>query len=127
MGLDVSSFVAYGDFLEVVLILDDESKDDKLFFTDELGRLCYDYEVADERGITIINEPYDLDWLFIGVPFLGKTPEETIENLKTVKDKWEELIKELKEASLNCEESIKKKINELEPAIVEESDRKSVV
>ena len=121
MGVDVSSFVAYGDFLDDVSLIEDESKDNKIFFIDELGRLCFDYGTADIRGISIIQESYSLEWTFIGIPFLASTPEETIENLKTVKDKWEELIKELKEASLNCEETVKEKINNLKPTIVEEA------
>lgn len=121
MGVDVSSFVAYGDFLENISLIEDESKDNKIFFIDELGRLCFDYGTADMGGFSIIQEPYGLEWTFIGVPFLASTPEETIENLKTVKDKWEELIKELKEASLNCSEPIKEKINNLKPTIVEEA------
>ena len=98
MGVDCSSIVAYGDFLEGIEIIEDESKDNKLFFIDELGRFCYDYEVADKNGYMIKIEPYSCDWIFIGVSFLKETPEETIEALKVVKEKWEKLIKELKEA-----------------------------
>lgn len=121
MGVDCSSIVAYGDFLEGIEIIEDESKDDKLFFIDELDRLCYDYEVADTNEYIIIVEPYSMSWIFIGVPFLKETPEETIEALKVVKEKWEKLIKELKEAVVNKDDFIKEKIDNLKPSIVEES------
>ena len=121
MGVDCSSIVAYGDFLEGIEIIEDESKDNKLFFIDELDRLCYDYGVADTNGYEIVVEPYSMSWIFIGVSFLKETPEETIEALKTVKDKWEKLIKELKEAVINKDDFIKEKIDNLKPAIVEEA------
>lgn len=121
MGVDCSSIVAYGDFLEGIEIIEDESKDNKLFFIDELDRLCYDYETADNNGYKIVVEPYSMSWIFIGVPFLKETPEETIEALKVVKEKWEKLIKELKEAVVNKDDFIKEKIDNLKPSIVEES------
>lgn len=115
MGVDCSSIVAYGDFLEDVEFIEDESKDGKLFFRDELDRICFDYDKADELGLKIVQEPYNLSWVFIGVPFLEKTPEETIEALKTVREKWNLVIDNLKEV---LSEEI---INKLEPAIVEEA------
>ena len=121
MGVDCSSIVAYGDFLEGIEIIEDESKDGRLFFIDELDRLCYDYEIADNNGYEIVVEPYSMIWIFIGVSFLKETPEETIEALKVVKEKWEKLIKELKEAVINKDDFIKEKIDNLKPAIVEES------
>ena len=121
MGVDCSSIVAYGDFLEGIEIIEDESKDNKLFFIDELDRLCYDYGIADTSEYIIKVEPYSMNWIFIGVSFLKETPEETIEALKTVKDKWEKLIKELKEAVINRDDFIKEKIDNLKPAIVEEA------
>ena len=114
MGVDCSSIVAYGDFLENVEFIEDESKDGKLFFRDELGRLCYDWEVADKSGVTIEIEPYGNDWVFIGIRFLEKTPEETIEALKTVKEKWAKVIESLKEVSPELADL-------LEPAIVEDA------
>lgn len=119
MGVDCSCIVAYGDFLEDIEIIEDESKDDKLFFIDELNRLCYDYEVADNNGYKIVVEPYSMSWIFIGVSFLEGTPEETIEALKVVKEKWEKLIKELKEV-VKDNEFFKEKVNNLKPSIVEE-------
>ena len=77
MGVDCSCIVAYGDFLDRIEIIEDESKDGRLFFIDELGRLCYDYEVAYNNRYIVRIEPYTTDWVFIGVPFLEKTPEET--------------------------------------------------
>ena len=121
MGVDCSSIVAYGDFLEGIEIIEDESKDNKLFFIDELDRLCYDYGIADNNGYKIVVEPYSMSWIFIGVSFLKETPEETIEALKVVKEKWEKLIKELKEAVVNKDDFIKEKIDNLKPSIVEES------
>ena len=121
MGVDCSSIVAYGDFLEGIEIIEDESKDGRLFFIDELDRLCYDYKVADTNEYIIRVEPYSMSWIFIGVSFLKETPEETIEALKVVKEKWEKLIKELKEAVVNKDDFIKEKIDNLKPAIVEES------
>ena len=121
MGVDCSSIVAYGDFLEGIEIIEDESKDNKLFFIDELDRLCYDYGLADNNGYKIEVEPYSMSWIFIGVSFLKETPEETIEALKVVKEKWEKLIKELKEAVVNKDDFIKEKIDNLKPSIVEES------
>lgn len=121
MGVDCSSIVAYGDFLEGIEIIEDESKDNKLFFIDELDRLCYDYGIADTNEYIIRVEPYSMSWIFIGVPFLKETPEETIEALKVVKEKWEKLIKELKEAVVNKDDFIKEKIDNLKPSIVEES------
>lgn len=120
MGVDCSCIIAYGDFLEGVQILEDESKDGRLFFIDELDRLCYDYVVADNSGYVVKIEPYTTDWVFIGVSFLEKTPEETIEALKTVKDKWERIIKELKEAT-DDNEFLKEKVNSLNPSIVGEA------
>lgn len=120
MGLDCSCIVAYGDFLDRIEIIEDESKDGRLFFIDELGRLCYDYEVAYNNRYIVRIEPYTTDWVFIGVPFLEKTPEETIEALKTVKDKWEKLIKELKEVT-DDNEFLKEKISKLKPFIVNEA------
>ena len=52
---------------------------------------------------------------------IKETPEETIEALKVVKEKWEKLIKELKEAVVNKDDFIKEKIDNLKPSIVEES------
>lgn len=121
MGVDCSSIVAYGDFLEGIEIIEDESKDNKLFFIDELDRLCYDYGIVDTSEYIIRIDPYSMSWIFIGVSFLKETPEETIEALKTVKDKWEKLIKELKEAVINKDDFIKEKIDNLKPAIVEEA------
>lgn len=119
MGVDCNCIVAYGDFLEDIEIIEDESKDDKLFFIDELNRLCYDYEIADNNEYKIVVEPYSMSWIFIGVSFLKGTPEETIEALKVVKEKWEKLIKELKEV-VKDNEFFKEKVNNLKPSIVEE-------
>ena len=121
MGIDCSSIVAYGDFLEGIEIFEDESKDGRLFFMNELDGLCYDYKVADNNEYIIKVEPYSMSWIFIGVSFLKKTPEETIEALKVVKEKWEKLIKELKEAVVNKDDFIKERIDNLKPAIVEEA------
>ena len=114
MGVDCSSIVAYGDFLENVELIEDESKDGKLFFKDELDRLCYDWEAAEKLNVKVITEPYSGNWVFIGIQFLEKTPEETIEALKTVKEKWAKVMEELKEVSPELADL-------LEPAIVEDA------
>ena len=121
MGVDCSSIVAYGDFLEGINFEEGYSKNNELFFINESGTLCYDYAVVDKNGYMIKIEPYSCAWVFIGVPFLEKTPEETIEALKTVKGKWNTLIKALKEAIPEEETFLLEKINKLKPAIVSES------
>lgn len=119
MGVDCASFVAYGDFLNDIEILEECPDDNiKLFFLNEDGELCYDSDVADSRDFTIILEPYSNDWFFIGVSFLGETPEDTIENLKNVNNRWEELIKELKEVIPEEETYLFEKINKLKPEII---------
>lgn len=122
VSVDANCIVAYGCFLNNVEIREDYSDDEnnKVFFIDKEGVLCYNYDIADEKGFYIRVEPYSCAWTFIGIPFLKNTPEDTIEALKIVKEKWNELIKELKEAIPNGETYLPDIINKLEPKIVEE-------
>ena len=120
MSVDANCIVAYGCFLKNIEIREDypDNENNKVFFIDKEGVLCYDYDIADEKGFYIRMEPYNCAWTFIGVPFLKKTPEGTIEALKTVKEKWNELIKDLKEVIPEGESYLPDMINKLEPEIV---------
>ena len=82
---------------------------------------CQPYDKADEKGIQIIIEPYNGNWTYIGVPFLNKDIDKTIENLKTVKEKFEEAFKELMDTIPESEVSLRETLNKEIPQIIEES------
>lgn len=121
MGVDASSITAYGIFWENCGLKETYDKSDKLFLYEDM-ELSYNYKVMEDKGFIIRVEPYDCDWTFIGVEFLADTPEETIENLKHVKEKWEELYNDLLRAIPEERVQLKERVKKLNsPSIVSEA------
>jgi len=125
MSVDADSFVGYGIIVNGSLFnYEDVENGDKIFSwssnEDDYG-LNYNYGKADEKGIQIIIEPYSGDWTYIGVPFLNKDIDKTIENLKTVKEKFEEAFKELMDTIPESEVSLRETLNKEIPQIIEEA------
>ena len=121
MGVDASALVGYGIFINGSLFHYEDAEDgDKPFIWDsEEKELNYNYEVADEKGYMIVIEPYGSNWTFIGIDFLSRDVDKTIENLKQVKEKWNNLIAEL--LSVIPEKELREKITKEEPQIIEEA------
>lgn len=95
MSVDANFFVGYGTIIGgSIFKYEDVENGDKIFSWDGEG-LNFNYEKADEKGVCIITEPYNSEWTYIGIPFLNKDVNKTIENLKTVKARFKEVLKEL--------------------------------
>ena len=125
MSVDADSFVGYGIIVNGSLFnYEDVENGDKIFSwsssEDDYG-LNYNYDKADEKGIQIIIEPYSGCWTYIGAPFLNKDIDKTIENLKTVKEKFEEAFKELMDTIPETEVSLRETLNKEIPQIIEEA------
>lgn len=125
MSVDANSFVGYGIIVSDSLFnYEDAENGDKIFSwssnEDDYG-LSYNYEVADKKDLRIITEPYCGTWTYIGISFLDKDVDKTIENLKTVKEKFEIAFKELMDTIPESEVSLREKLNKEIPQIIEES------
>lgn len=123
MGVDANSFVGYGIVVSGSLFnYEDAENGDKIFSwssnEDDYG-LNYNYDKADEKGIQIITEPYSGHWTYIGVPFLNKDIDKTIENLKTVKERFDKMYKELMDTIPESEVSLRETLNKEKPEIIE--------
>lgn len=125
MGVDANSFVGYGIIVNDSLFnYEDVENEDKIFswsFDEDNYGLSYNYSKADEKGIEIIMEPYSGNWTYIGVPFINKDIDKTIENLKTVKEKFEIAFKELMDTIPESEVSLRETLNKKIPQIIEKS------
>lgn len=122
MSVDASCIVAYGVFWENCSDIKETYKESDKLFTYKDMELSYDYKVMEDKGFIVRTEPYCGDWTFLGVEFIADTPEETIENLKHVKEKWEELYKDLLEAIPDDKVELKERVKKLNnPSIVSEA------
>lgn len=123
MGVDARDLVGYGIFVAGNLFHYEDVEDgDKPFIWDsEEKELNYNYDITDEKGYMIVIEPYGGDWTFIGIDFLSRDVDKTIENLKQVKEKWSNLMAELLSAIPEEEKELREKIIKEEPQIIEEA------
>ena len=122
MSVDADSFVGYGIVVSGSLFnYEDVENGDKIFSwssnEDDYG-LNYNYDKADEKGVCIITEPYSGRWTYIGIPFLDKDVNKTIENLKTVKARFKEVLKELLDTIPETEVALIEHICKNKPRIV---------
>lgn len=123
MGVNIRSFVGYGILVDGSLFCyEDYENGDKIFSwssnEDDYG-LNFNYEKADEKGVCIITESYSGCWTYVGIPFLNEDVNKTIENLKTVKERFDIIYKELMETIPETEVSLKETLNKKTPQIVE--------
>lgn len=95
MGVDVSSFCIYGFELdEDDMRIQEDWEDRKEVYIDEEENIKYiPQKIINKYNIEINSDGYN-DYQAIGVSFLSDTIEETIENLKHVKEKLQEFCKE---------------------------------
>ena len=123
MGVDANELVGYGIFVTGRLFHYEDVEDgDKPFtWNSEEKELNYNYDITDEKDYMIVTEPYGGDWTFIGINFLSRDVDKTIENLKQVKEKWNNLITELLSVIPEEEKELREKITKEEPQIVEEA------
>lgn len=121
MSVDVDYFVGYGTIIRgSIFKYEDVENGDKIFSWDGEG-LNFNYEKADEKGVCIITEPYDSDWTYIGIPFLDKDVNKTIENLKTVKARFKEVLKELLDTIPETEVALIEQICKNKPRITSDA------
>lgn len=126
MGVDVNSFVAYGAFIDNVIPRLYEAgcteNGSSLFkWDEEENEMQYNFDMQGEYDLIVINEPYSGDWLFMGIEFVEKDVDKTIENLKSVKVKWNAVIHQLISALPEGEKEKKELLLNLNPSIVEMS------
>ena len=123
MSVDANSFVGYGILVDGSLFhYEDYENGDKMFSwsTDEDSYgLNYNYEMTDKIDGYIRVEPYDSDWTFIGIKFLSKDVDKTIGNLKTVKERFDKMYKELMDTIPETEVSLRETLNKEKPEIIE--------
>lgn len=95
MSVDVSSFCIYGFELdEDDMYIQEDWRDRKEVYIDEEESVKYiPQKILNKYNIEINSNGYD-SYQAIGVNFLGDTIEETIENLKYVKEKLQGFCKE---------------------------------
>lgn len=123
MGVDADELVGYGIVVDGnIFNYSDFENGDNIFSwsTDENSYgLNYNYDKADEKGVKVKIEPYGGDWTYIGIDFLERDVDKTIENLKQVKEKWNNLITELLSVIPEEEKELRNKITKEEPQIIE--------
>ena len=117
-------FVGYGILVKGKLFeYEDYENGDRMFSwsSDEDYGLSYNYEITDNTDVLIKMEPYASDWTFVGIKFLDKDIDKTIENLKITKEKFDEMYKELLETIPETEISLREKLQKAIPQIIEMS------
>ena len=119
MGVDADELVGYGIVVDGSLFEYEDCSDDNNPFCWKEGLLNYDYDKADEKGYHIRIEPYGRDWTYLGIDFLDRDVDKTIENLKSVKEKWSNLLSDLLKAIPEEEKELREKILKEEPQIIE--------
>ena len=119
MGVDADELVGYGIVLEGSLFEYEDCSNENNPFCWKEGSLNYDYSKAKEKGYHIVIEPYSGSWTYLGIDFLDKDVDKTIENLKYVKVQWNNLITDLLKVIPEEEKELREKISKEKPQIIE--------
>ena len=107
MGVDFSGFTIYGAELDedcwFVTEMDYGEDIDKPYtikyeqdhYSGHSKMLVISNELVNKYNLDIIYDHYAGEWQILGINYLNEDPDQTIQNLTGIKEKWNNLLSEL--------------------------------